>query len=198
MLTDFLKQVSSAGPVGLGLALATLPLIGVPISPFWIAAGVVLGPVHGLGLAVVGLGVNLTLAYWVSRVVLRGVISRRLEKSGYGLPDVGSDDAWKLVLAVRLIPGVPLVVQNYLLGVANVPFGTYLGVSLPPLTAYAAGFIWLGDSIVTVRGGGIVAACGLLVGLGFLLSFVRRRLVGTRTGRTNPMPCGRPGADREE
>src|SRR5258705_2504519 len=48
-----------------------------------------------------------------------------LFRSGYKLPEVAAGDATDLIVLVRVTPGVPFPVQNYLLGLAQVPVVKY-------------------------------------------------------------------------
>lgn len=55
--------------------------------------------------------------------------------------------AWELALALRVVPGTPLFLQSYLLGLARVPFGMSLAVSTAVPAAYITGMVLAGDAL---------------------------------------------------
>jgi uncharacterized membrane protein YdjX (TVP38/TMEM64 family) len=66
-----------------------------------------------------------------------------------------------LIVLLRVTPGVPFPVQNYLLGLAGVPFGKYLLVSSLIQCPINAAFILFGDALL--QGRGKMALIGLSV-----------------------------------
>ena len=76
-----------------------------------------------------------------------------------------------MTLFVRVIPGTPFFVQSYLLGIARVPFLTYLTISVAVMAAFIVGTILAGDA--WMRGDRtVLLASGMgcaLVGLGMHL-----------------------------
>ena len=65
---------------------------------------------------------------------------------GRTLLQVPAGSAWQLALLVRVIPGTPFFVQNYLLGIARVPFLTYRTVSVAVMAALIVVTILAGDA----------------------------------------------------
>ena len=149
--TAVVGRMSAAGPVVFFSAMALLPGLGVPNSPFALAAGPVFG--EQLGMAVVTLlgmtaiTINLTLTYWLARRWLRPVCKRLLERFGYQLPAVESGDVTDLIVLIRVTPVLPFFVQNYMLGLADVPFVRYLLISVGIQGSINLGFIWFGDAL---------------------------------------------------
>jgi uncharacterized membrane protein YdjX (TVP38/TMEM64 family) len=174
MFNQLLEMLRGADPLLILLALAILPLFGAPVSVLWVLTGASLGPWKGFGVAIAGTMINMSLAWLLANRVFRRWLEAFLQKRGYQIPRAEPADYVKLTLALRIIPGVPLFVQSYLLGLANVPYRIYLPVSMPPQIAYAAGFILFGDSLIHMRGGGILAAACLLVAVGLLVKLARR------------------------
>ena len=60
------------------LGLVLLPLVGMPVSPLWILAGVIFGNARGIALCIGSLGFNFTLGYWMARSLMREPIERWL------------------------------------------------------------------------------------------------------------------------
>jgi uncharacterized membrane protein YdjX (TVP38/TMEM64 family) len=171
-----LDAIGTAHPVVLFLALALLPLAGVPASPLWIAAGVRLGTLPAFAFCMAGLLVNFTAGYWLARGGLRLPLTRWMERRGWRIPQLATGDETLAILILRVTPGVPLCVQNYLLGLARVNFGRYLLLSIPAQAAYALAFVWLGDSLAASATWRLLLAAAALTGLALMVSLLRRWL----------------------
>lgn len=163
-------------PWQLGLALAFLPLVGVPASPLLILTGVRAGPVQGLVIAWLGLATNMLLAHRLAQGWLRPILVSLLRRRGYRLPQVDMADETRLVVLTRVVPGLPLVAQNYLLGLAGVGFWRYWLLSVPLQGLYASGFVLMGKSLVDSSAWKFITSAGLVVGVSLAVSLVRKRL----------------------
>ena len=170
----------AAGPVAFFGAMAVLPLFGFPISPFSLAAGPLFGASLGTPLVLVcgiaAIATNLTLAYWLARRALRPLLARLVARLGYRLPAAAGEDATGLIILVRVTPGPPFFVQNYLLGLADVPFGRYLGWSALVQGAFGSAVMLFGDALAQGSGRIAFLALGLLAGLVVATRLVRRHL----------------------
>ena len=156
------------------LLVGALPMIGVPVTALYLAAGAVYTPLYGLpatlgGLSL-GLLLNLLLSYAAAHT-FRSPVERLLGGCGTSMPQFDGMPAWKIVLLVRITPGAPLMVQNFLLGLAKISLRPYLAVSLLAELTIALGYLTIGSSFGSGRwgflaaGGGIVAAALLAVSL---------------------------------
>ncbi len=164
-----------AGPAAFFGAMAVLPLAGFPLSPFTLAAGPVFGPQMGAGwvivCAIVAVAVNVAVSYWLAAKALRPLVIWLLGKLDKKLPDVGARSPWELTLILRVVPGTPFFLQSYLLGLARVPFGIYLLVSVLVPSIYISVAVLAGDAIgrgdrKTLAAAGVLFA---VVGLGMHL-----------------------------
>ncbi len=157
-----LNLVASAGPVVFFGAMATMPAMGVPMAPFAIAAGLVFRESLGIGGVIVAgfaaLSFNIALTYWLARRWLRPLLTRWLARFGYNLPQVDRGDMTDLIVLLRVTPGPPFFVQNYLLGLADAPFARYLGLSCAIQGAIMVGFMLLGQALSEGRGKLILTA----------------------------------------
>lgn len=147
MLQELISFVERLPLPSLVAALTLLPLIGVPVSPLWIAIGVRAGTVWGAVLAMVALAANQTAGYWLARRWVRRPIEAWLHARGKSVPQIPAGEETLWILLLRVTPGIPLFVQNYLLGLAQVPFGRYLALSLPVQITYALAFVSLGQAL---------------------------------------------------
>jgi uncharacterized membrane protein YdjX (TVP38/TMEM64 family) len=151
-----LALIRSAGVVTFFLAMALLPAVGVPQSFFSLTAGSVFAPQIGMpavvALTLAAITFNMTLSYFLASRLLRPVLEKLLVHLGYQLPQVDSGDATDLIVLLRVTPGLPFPAQNYLLGLARVPFGKYLLVSCLIQWPANTAFILFGDALLHGRG----------------------------------------------
>ena len=65
---------------------------------------------------------------------------------GYAVPSRADHRSWELTLVLRIVPGVPFFLQNYLLGLARVRFGIYMLVSLAVPSVHLLIAVLAGDA----------------------------------------------------
>lgn len=176
----FIIWREEAGVLPFFLAMALLPALGVPITPFFIVAGATFGTFVGLTGSAIALSANLLLCYWIARSGLRPWLARLLARTRYEVPDFEKDDgALRFALLVKLAPGVPIFIKHYLLGMAGVPFWIYFAVSGAITGLYAGAFVVLGDSLLEHDlGNGALALAGLAAVA--LAIYLWRRHMATR------------------
>jgi uncharacterized membrane protein YdjX (TVP38/TMEM64 family) len=178
-----LQAIAAAGPVVFYATMALLPVL--PISPFAVMSGLVFR--ESLGLPVVlacgllAMACNMALAYWLARRWLRPPVSRFVTRRGYPLPEIERGDATKLIVLLRLTPGPPFSVQNYLLGLAEVPFGRYLVWSCATQGALFSGLVVFGDALGQGKARTVMLAVGGVAAVVIGTRFVRKRLARKRT-----------------
>jgi uncharacterized membrane protein YdjX (TVP38/TMEM64 family) len=183
-----------AGPRVFFGAMALLPAVGFPLSPFTVAAGPVFGPTLGAGWVVVwsltAVVANLLLTYWLANRALRPLVSRLLTFFGIRLPETKADGAWQLAWIVRLTPGPPFWVQSYLLGLMRVPLVPYLIVSTFVMAGYIVAFVCGGEAIVQGNGRLAFTAAGVLVVTVAVLQLLRKRAARLKAAAAGPtMPA---------
>ncbi len=180
LLHRLLEWITEAPPLVLFAALVIAPLIGIPISPIWIAVGIRMGTFWGTLVALVALLLNFTLAYGLAMRFARGRIRSWIEKRGKSLPSLTAGDETRWIILVRITPGFPLFLQNYLLGMVGVNFFRYLLLSLPIQGIYAFLFIYLGTSLSgSGLWRGVIALAGMIA-IGILITQLRCQLARTR------------------
>lgn len=151
-----------------GIALGTL--VGLPVAPLYLAAGLLWG-VWALPLVAVALVVHMVLSYALTKSFLRPTIARLTKKlwQKKKLPSLSNLGPQRLTVLVRLIPGLPLFMQSYFLCLLNVPFAAYFGWSLFIQLLWAGGFVLAGGALVRGQWG-LLASVSLLIILFILLS----------------------------
>lgn len=164
-------------------AMAILPALGMPMLAFTLTAGPVFGQSMGMG-GVVAAGIaaatiNLVLTYALARGALRPWLAALLTRMGHRLPEAPEADMTDLIVVIRVTPGIPFCVQNYLLGLANAPLGKYLLISCLAQWSYTAGFILFGDALLHGRGKRILLAASVLI-VAFAVTHLARRHYAAR------------------
>lgn len=165
LVLQVLEHLRSTGPALFFLAMALLPSIGAPLSLFSLTAGSVFGPQFGMPvvmlLSLAAIATNIALSYLLASRALRPPLKSLLVRLGYPLPRVPSGDVTDLIVLLRVTPGLPFPVQNYLLGLAEVPFIRYFVVSCLITLPLNAAIIFFGEALL--QGQGRMALVGLLL-----------------------------------
>ena len=177
LIEQGLGIIREAGPLAFFLAMALLPACGVPQLAFALTAGPAYGEKLGmplvLALSMAALTANLVLTYFLARRALRPPLEKLVARLGYRLPQVGAGDAADLIIILRVTPGVPFFVQNYLLGLAEVPFGKYVVISCLTTWTFNFAFILFGDALLHGKGKIVLVALSLLLALTAATHLVR-------------------------
>jgi len=167
-----------AGPWVFFTAFALLPAAGFPIAIFYLTAGSAFTEQLGVGgvIAATGLAlfVNITVTYWLARYGLRPWLERMISRTKYKIPVVAAAEHAEITLLLRITPGPPFFVQSYLLGLAEIRFATYVGISWTVAMAYASGFIVFGDAILHGKGQLAFLGMSALVAVGLIVHLLRR------------------------
>ena len=110
-----------------------LPIFFLPVTPIFILASA--RPES-----------YIAVSYFISRKF--GIFLRRkLSERGINIPDIPPYEQYELTFLMRMIPGNPLAVQNYVLGAANIPFDKYVLVSLPIQYIQIAAYVYFGEGV---------------------------------------------------
>lgn len=165
-------------PFALFLALAVLPGLPFPTSPLIFLVGVVWReqPIHGCAVCLLATAINMSWTYALAagpgRRLVEG-LARRLDRN---LPDLASASHLQALLLLRLMPGVPFFLQNYVLGYLRLPFGFYLGASLGCNGLMACGLVLTGAGVATGAWKPVLSGVGLLVAAVILVKVARKVL----------------------
>lgn len=165
-----LDLLRSAGPVAFFAGMALAPLAAVPMLTFSLPAVALYGERFGtagvVALSLAAVTVNFCVSYALARRGLRPLLSGIVTRLGYKLPEVEAGDATDLIILLRVTPGVPFFAQNYLAGLAQVPFGRYFLISAVIAWPLNVAFLLFGDALL--HGKGKVALLSLLALLALL------------------------------
>lgn len=188
LLFDQLQQMRQELMDGLGgthpllffAAMTLLPLGPFPASVLFIMAGIRFGTLLGFLAGTAALALNMTLGYWLARRIARAHLERWLNRRGFSPPKFDRSDELRFLLLFRITPGMPLFLQNYVLGLAGVRFQLYLPVSLAAQAPYVLGFVWFGQSLTQSSAWKIgLAVAGVCAAI-LAVSLLRRVLAKSR------------------
>ena len=178
LIEKVMSVIRDAGPFAFFAAMAILPGLGVPVMPFHLTAGSAFGEQLGMPLvvtfAVLAVTINLIVTYALARRAMRPLLECVVKRLGYALPDMEADELTDLAIILRVTPGTPFFIQNYLLGLAGVPFGKYLLVSCIVTWIYTAAFVIFGDALLHGKGKMAMIGGGLLVAAVVLTQWARK------------------------
>jgi uncharacterized membrane protein YdjX (TVP38/TMEM64 family) len=137
--------IDALNPVAVLPLMALLPIVGFPISVVYLVAGARFGPVGGGVVVAAVTTVHLLGTYVIARSFLRAPLQRFLERRHVHFPHIPEDEQAAICVIAALVPGLPYVVRNYLLALADIRLRYYLGVCLPIYVARSYVTILLGD-----------------------------------------------------
>jgi uncharacterized membrane protein YdjX (TVP38/TMEM64 family) len=170
--------IRGAGPWAFFAAMAILPGFGVPVMPFNLTAGSAFAEQLGMplvvALALLAITINFTITYALARRAMRPLLEGLMKRLGYALPSMEKGDLTDLTIILRVTPGTPFFIQNYLLGLAGVPFATYMIVSCIVSWIYTAAFVIFGDALLHGKGKMAMFAVGLLIAAVILTQWARK------------------------
>jgi len=94
------------------------------------------------------------------------------------VPELPGGNQLRLLLALRLTPGVPMFFQNYLLGFLRVPFRMYLPVSMGCSGLISSGLVLSGAGVAGGNFMPAVTGVGLIVLGWVVVQMLRQKLKG--------------------
>jgi len=154
----------------LWIAACVFFLPGLPIS---VAGGLIFGAVWGSVWTTIGANLGAAAAFLIGRYAARGMIERKVEKNARlkRIDEGVKRQGWRMLMITRLVPLFPFNIQNYVYGLTDIKFRTYVLTSLvcmlPGTIAYnfAAGSVRTGNLGTTFWYLGIAAVFFVLLSL---------------------------------
>ena len=125
--------------------MATLPVVGFPITAVYLTAGAIFGPALGNAVVATVTLLHVLINYGLARTFLRKPLDRLREKWLRRLPPLPAGEDATLVAMLTLVPGPPYFVRNILLVASGVSVRWLLLVAVPIYVARAQVTIFLGD-----------------------------------------------------
>ena len=171
---EFLKE----RPWLLFAALVFLPGLPIPTSALLVLAGTVWRerPLTACAVCLVAMALNMRWTYWVAARPGRRWVVKLLAAMDFRVPELPEGNDLRMILILRLTPGLPFFVQNYLLGFFRVRFRLFLPVSMGCSGLIASGIVL---STAGVAGGNltpVLTGVGLIVVGMVVVQMIRERL----------------------
>lgn len=180
---DFLM----AHPWAMFLALVFLPGLPIPMSALLLVAGAVWGAnLQACLLMLLAMAINMSWTYWLAAGPARGFIEKVLANTKIRIPELPKNDHVRLILILRLTPGIPLFIHNYILGFFRTPFLLYLPLSLLLAGSVACGILLTGGAILQGKAGAAITGISLIVVGILVIRILRARLA--KKPVTDPQP----------
>ncbi len=178
----FAEWRREAHPAWFFTALALLPAIGFPTTPFFMLAGATFSPLENTIGITVSLGANVALSYWLANSGLRPVFLWLLKKCGREMPVLDNRSKVRFALLVKMTPGLPTFLKTYVIGMSGISFPLYFIICFSVTACYAFAFVILGDSLVERDIGSGALSIGIVLAIMAVLYLVRRKLKKPRSG----------------
>jgi uncharacterized membrane protein YdjX (TVP38/TMEM64 family) len=156
-------------------------LPGVPLT---LVAGIVFGPIIGSILVSIASTIGASLAFLIGRYTGRDWILNKFFKSDIFIKlDAGvKEQGWKMIAITRLIPLFPFNAQNYVYGLTDIGFKTYVLVSWLCMLPGTIAYVFLSGAIIGGQGDSIKTIT--YIGIGFailiLLSIFGKKYINNK------------------
>jgi uncharacterized membrane protein YdjX (TVP38/TMEM64 family) len=176
-IRDWVVRLGPTAPLVFFLAHAVITTTPVPRTVFTLAAGLLFGPVWGLGLAVGASMISAVLAFALARRLGGRAIARLGPARVRALEERLCERELLTVTSTRLV-GIPFAPLNYTLGVTSVRWRAYLVGTLAGLVPGTAAMVLLGDAVTGGRSPAtllVLVVTGALGAAGIVVSARGRR-----------------------
>ena len=166
------QSVGTVAPVLFLVGHTLVTMAPVPRTVFTVAAGLMFGPVLGLGLSLLATTMSAALAFVVVRWLGRELVASRLDHKLLRAVDTRlRRRGWLAVASLRLIPAVPFAVLNYCSAVSSIRFWHFLlgTIGIVPGSVVV---VVLGDALTGRTSPGLLAVslgCAVIGVLGLIV-----------------------------
>jgi uncharacterized membrane protein YdjX (TVP38/TMEM64 family) len=165
--------IQSWNPLWLFTAMAILPAFGFPLSLFFFAISALPWTVAYTG-ALSSLAVSMAVGYYTARGIFRPLLTRLLARTRWKIPVTAPGRRLSVIFMVRFC-GMPFPLQNWILGLANIPFPVYILWSWLSQVPIAIAFLILGESLWEGKGGLAMLGFMLLIFSFAVITYFRSR-----------------------
>jgi uncharacterized membrane protein YdjX (TVP38/TMEM64 family) len=166
------QSAGTAAPVLFLLGHTLVTTVPIPRTVFTLAAGLLFGPLLGVGLSLLASTLSAVLAFSVVRWLGRGLITPHLDRKVLRTVDARlRRRGWLAVASLRLIPAVPFAVLNYCSAVSSIRFRHFL-IGTIGIVPGSVAVVVLGDALTGTTSpallavsltGAVIGVIGLLV-----------------------------------
>ncbi|MPZ65465.1 MAG: TVP38/TMEM64 family protein [Pseudonocardiaceae bacterium] len=168
----------TAGPAGILLFVLANGLITVapiPRTVFTLAAGLLFGPVGGVGVALAATTISAMLAFGLIRALGRDLVAPLLDRGTLRSIDGRlRRRGWLAVASLRLIPVVPFSILNYCSALSAIRWRQFLAGTVGVVPGTIA-VVLLGDALTGSTSPTLIAVSVLCAAVGVVGLFVDAR-----------------------
>ena len=144
------QSIGVAAPLLFLIGHALVTVAPIPRTVFTLAAGLLFGPVLGVGLSLVATTLSAVLAFGLVRWLAGGVIRPYLDRRVLRAVDARlRRRGWLAVASLRLIPAVPFSMLNYCSALSSISFRHYLAGTAGIVPGSVA-VVVLGDALTGI------------------------------------------------
>jgi pyruvate/2-oxoglutarate dehydrogenase complex dihydrolipoamide dehydrogenase (E3) component/uncharacterized membrane protein YdjX (TVP38/TMEM64 family) len=161
--------------IGLYIVVAALSLPGAAILT--LAAGALFGLLWGSIAASIGSTIGATLAFLAARFLLREWFVNKFGSKLASFEQGVRKEGWLYLLALRLVPAVPFMVVNSVMGLTAIRTATFAGVSMPAMLPGTVAYVYAGTQLSQLTSLKGIVSPGLLLAFTILgiLPFILKR-----------------------
>ena len=161
-------------------ALVILPALPIPTSALLFLAGTVWRdrPLMACAICLLAMALNMSWTYWAAARPGRGLVEKLMSAMELRVPEIPKGNDLRVILLMRLTPGFPFFVQNYLLGFFRVPFRLYLPVSMACSGMISVGVVLSAAGVADGNLTPVLTGVGLIVISLVIVQMIRQKLGG--------------------
>ncbi len=163
-----LRALGVWAPIGFVLIYATATVLFFSGAILSLAGGALFGPVWGSAWNLAGATLGATAAFLLARNIAGEWAARRTGGRLRRLIDGVTEEGWRFVALMRLVPLIPFNLLNYALGLTGISLPAYVLTSAICMLPGAVAYTWLGYAGRSAAAGDIGALRYGLLGLGGL------------------------------
>lgn len=162
------QSVGTVAPLLFLLGHTLVTIAPIPRTVFTLTAGLLFGPVLGVGLSLVATTMSAALAFVVVRRLGRGLVAPQLDHRVLRAVDARlRRRGWLAVASLRLIPAVPFSVLNYCSAVSSIRFRHFL-VGTVGIVPSSVAVVVLGDALTGRTSPALLAVSLVAAAIGVL------------------------------
>ncbi len=169
LLQDHLRSIP---PALFALTLGAVFAIPLPCAPFIALAGLIHGVLLGLAMTAFAFVESYVISHILAVYLCHRPLMGWLQRRGHRLPQFSPAQYWQATLLIRSTPGIPLIVQNYILSLGGIPLRILVPGSLPPNMLGATGIILATGSLASGNWTLVITGILLLVAAAIALRMI--------------------------
>jgi uncharacterized membrane protein YdjX (TVP38/TMEM64 family) len=184
-VTRALGDMGIWAPIGFIAFYVLLCVACVPGAPVTMAGGALFGVGWGFVYSWIAAQIGAAAAFMISRYVAHDWVARRLAKRPLlsAIEEAVAVEGWKIVSLLRLAPGSPFFLLNYLFGLTRVRFHDYVWATAVATIPGTFMFVYLGSLGRVAASGELNIREWVLHGLGLILNIAACVIVARRAKR---------------